>query len=444
MPGFMPKPSADGSSWIAQVWDALTLLYGTVDSLGNLAGLKNPGPSGGAKAFGQLFLQRPLRIVTLGDSLTQGPDVATGLNNQVWNYSPGAAGFVTGGVMLSGPRLSLIRNAGIAGQTSTQIAARINTDALAYNPDIVTILAGTNDLVSLNTNFASGLTTLMNNLQTMVQACLSAGVVPVLVTPPPHVTYPSIAKLIQWFYYDLARAYRIPLFDMYRLCVDPLTGTYLSGYSGDGIHPQRAGVTVLAPAFATFLNNLTTAAPYKASYAESVAATTGTEANLILNGNFARSASPPRPDSWGSAGGVGSDALVAASAPYNGNTYTRTVTSGSQYAIGNGANMIPVATYTAGTDVLQITGAINVNIATYASNYNLALTETTLSQYMGLKAASLNGQQDFCWRLQVPSNWSTAYLQCFSGGDAGTIALNNLTVVNVTRLRALWSPLNPE
>ena len=417
--------------------------YATDLHTGGGVGLAGSTPSS-AKAFGQFYLQRPLRVVCLGDSITQGSDVATGTNSQVWNYSPGNAGFVSGGIMLSGPRLSLIRNAGIAGQTSTQIAARIQADALAYSPDIVTILAGTNDLVSLNTNFNANLVILMNNLESMVQQCLQAGAVPVLLTPPPHVTYTTQAKLIQWYYYDLARAYRIPLFDAYRLSVDPSAGTYLSGYSGDGIHPQRAGVNVLAPAFATFLNNLTTAAPYKAAFSESVAATTGREANLLLNGNFARSAAPPRPDSWGSAGGVGSDALVAASAPYNGNTYTRTVISGGQYAIGNGSNMIPVATYTAGSDILQITGAVNVNIASYASNWNLALTETTQLQYMGLKAASLNGQQDFCWRFQVPSNWATAYMQCFSGGDAGTFALNNLTVVNVTRLRSLWAPQNAE
>ena len=402
------------------------------------------GPGGVSKAFGQLFSQRPLRVVCIGDSITAGADVATGVNSKVWNYTPGVAGFATGAVLLSGPRLQLIRNAGVAGNTSTQILARIQSDALAYSPDIVTILAGTNDLTLLNANFQSGLTTLMNNLQDMVKACLAAGALPVLVTPPPHNTYPTQAKLVQWFYYDLARSWRIPLFDAYRLTVDPLTGNWLSTYSGDGVHPQRAGTAVLASAFATFLSNLQTAAPYKAMYSESSAATTGTEANLILNGNFARSAAPPRPDSWGAAGGTGSDALVAATGNYNGNTYTRTVTSGAQYALGNGANMIPVATYTAGTDILQISGGLNVTIASYASSWSMSLAETTLSQFHGLKGASLSGQYDFCWRLQVPSNWTTAAMQLYSGGDAGTFAVNNLTVVNVTRLRAQWSPQFPE
>ena len=392
----------------------------------------------------QLFAQRPLRIIPIGDSICQGGDVAVGTTGALWQFSLGTS-YTTSGIFLAGRNYQLIRNAGIAGQTSTQIAARLQSDALAYSPDAVLIALGTNDLPAINTSYSSGMTVLMNNIQTMVKQCLSAGVLPILCTVPPNGTRGLEAKLTQWFYYDLARSWRIPLFDAYRLMVDPVSasGQYLAGMSGDGTHPQYAGVAVLAPALATLLKNLTTCAPYTAAFSEVTEGTTGLEANMLRNGNFARVTTPPNPDGWGTAGGVGTTTTPTASSPYNGNTFTRVITSGAQYLISGG--YVPTTTaITAGTDILQFSGAVNANISSYAGGYSLGINDTSTGQQTGLYSAKLNGQQDFSFRFLVPSNWVNAYCACYSSGDAGTITMNNLTLVNVTRQRNIWSPVNPE
>ena len=67
----------------------------------------------------------PLRLVGIGDSNTYG------YAQTPWSSSYESA------VSLSGGKLVGIKNSGIAGQTSAQIAERIYRDAIAYYPDVV-------------------------------------------------------------------------------------------------------------------------------------------------------------------------------------------------------------------------------------------------------------------------------------------------------------------
>jgi lysophospholipase L1-like esterase len=408
------------------------------------------GPSGvlpvanGGRGMAISTPYRPKNIIPLGDSITLSADAAVGTNSLNWQYAPGATGVITSGILLSGPAYKLVRNAGIAGQTSTQIAARMQSDVLAYlSPgDACVLTMGTNDLPAINSNFNTGVTTLMNNLQSSVVACLAAGVLPVICTVPPNNTYPDLAGGVQWFYYDLARSWGVPLFDLFRALVDPATsGSYASGYSGDGVHPQRAGVAVAAPLLGSFLQNLGACPPYKCYTYLSAMGTTGTEANLLKNGNFT-SVTSGLPNFWGAPGGVGSDAVATALTPYSGNKYTRTITSGAQYLLSSGNS----AAFTAG-DILLLSGAMNQNVASYSAGGTQLRLAGDAGAWAGIGtlAGGQNGLQDFCLPVTADAAWAgNCHVETYSGGDAGTVAFQNLTVINATRLRAIWSPTYPE
>jgi len=389
-----------------------------------------------------LYGQRPRNVVPIGTSVTLGSDGLGGVNLNLTQYSPGASGFPTSGLLLAGPFIKLIRNAGVAGNTSAQILARIYTDALRYlqQGDICVLEIGVNDLPAINANPTSGIQALMANVQACIVACLGAGILPVLLTPLPNNGFPVAAKIVQWYYYDVARSWNIPLFDSYRLAADPATaGNWIAGYSADGTHPQRAGIQALSPTLATFIKNVSSPIPYKAVISEPAAGTTGLEANMLRNGSFAFSAAG-MPTGWGAPGGVGSNAVAPAVQPYSGQTYTRTVTSGAQYFLQSDL----AQGFTAGQDIFLFSGAMTPNVAAFVGSYQLGLFGVPDNQFGGLQNATQNGLIDFAFPIISQPNWTQIYCNVFSGGDAGTYACNNFTIVNVTKLRGVWSPQNAE
>jgi lysophospholipase L1-like esterase len=118
--------------------------------------------------------------------------------------------------------------------------ARIGTDVLAYAPDVVLMLGGTNNIGTGMTN--AQISNNMLNLESMVRLMLKAGILPIIVTPPARNSAPIETRKIQPFYYALAQAYGLPLLDLFRLTVDPVTGNYLTGYSADGTHLLPAAI----------------------------------------------------------------------------------------------------------------------------------------------------------------------------------------------------------
>jgi lysophospholipase L1-like esterase len=71
-------------------------------------------------------------------------------------------------------------NKGTNGQTSTQGLANMDTDVIALNPDLVIILYGINDVA-----VGTSLSDYASNLKLMVEKCITAGIVPMLLNPPP-------------------------------------------------------------------------------------------------------------------------------------------------------------------------------------------------------------------------------------------------------------------
>lgn len=179
------------------------------------------------------------RVVFLGDSITIRND--TGTTNQNWGD-----GWTTYASLLSGGKISKVRNAGVAGNTSAQMLARFDTDVTPYAPNVVSILAGTND-----TGSGVALATTATNIRSMVAKCFAIGALPVLGTIPPCATgtpanrQRDIVRLNEWIT-RYAQTSGLPLIDFYSTLVDTTTGGYQSAYnSGDGIHPSAAGDLVM-------------------------------------------------------------------------------------------------------------------------------------------------------------------------------------------------------
>lgn len=375
---------------------------------------------------------RNIGAVPLGDSITAG-------SNGVFNGVPAfiaTTDYIGSALMQSGGRFNYIANAGVAGDTTAQMLLRVPA-VIAQNPNIVPILGGTNDLPSI-TN-AAGYANTMNNLEKIVVQLLEAGILPVLSTTPPNNTSPLVAKRLQWFIYELANFYGIPLIDIYKIWVDPTTsGSYLAAYSGDGTHPNKAGVAAVGSAISAVLSNL--AQPQIYPYFGSVTETTTTEiSNLVKNGNLKQQGTPPNPDFWNVNTTNASYASAVATYPYTGATITYTLTvAAGQFAL-DGAPISAGTSFVVG-DTIYLAARVNVS----------GLTPSTASGYQILAALSggganykfqsvCNGDCIFTGSFVVPTG-TTAITPDWFVQDVGVYIMNNFTLVNVTQQNAIWKP----
>jgi lysophospholipase L1-like esterase len=142
-------------------------------------------------------------------------------------------------------------NRGIGGQTTPQILLRFRQDVIALKPDIVVILAGTNDLAE-NTGPTS-LEAIEDNLKSMVDLARKNGVRPILASVLPAAAYPwrpeirpidKILALNQWMK-EYAETEGIGYLDYYSAMVTDQHGLKPE-LSGDGVHPNEAGYAIMA------------------------------------------------------------------------------------------------------------------------------------------------------------------------------------------------------
>ena len=107
------------------------------------------------------------KVVFLGDSVTASANVSL---SQRWTQIVGlAAGYAPVGII----------NAGVPGDTSAQILARLPADVLSHSPDVVVMMFTVNDVgnsLPLSTHEA--------NYRALIEQCQTAGAKVVLITPP--------------------------------------------------------------------------------------------------------------------------------------------------------------------------------------------------------------------------------------------------------------------
>jgi lysophospholipase L1-like esterase len=172
----------------------------------------------------------PHRVVFLGDSITDGWDLA--------RYFPGK------------PYV----NRGISGQTTAQMLVRVFPDVIDLKPAALILLAGTND-IARNTG-PQTLTMVTENIQAITELAQAHGIKVVLCLLTPVSDYTphkqterrppaDILKLNTWLREYASRAGAV-LADYYSPLADA-QGMLREGYSDDGLHPNAKGYELMAP-----------------------------------------------------------------------------------------------------------------------------------------------------------------------------------------------------
>lgn len=200
-------------------------------------------------------------LVAFGDSITAncnqiGSTSVIGSNSMSWIESANAQ---------AGSPMVLLANLGVSGNTTTQMLARVST-VVAYSPRFCLVLGGQNDSLSST----GTVTTSYNNLVSIYQALMAAGIYVIAVSVLPDsqgVTDQSKAKLrLNALLLQYWRGRRGGEFvDLYRTVNDPLQpgGNAIGSPDfalADGIHPSVNGAwkmgTALAPVFTRLSSGL--------------------------------------------------------------------------------------------------------------------------------------------------------------------------------------------
>jgi acyl-CoA thioesterase I len=141
---------------------------------------------------------------------------------------------------------------GISGQTTDQMLGRFRTDVIALNPQIVQILAGTNDIAG-NTGPTS-LARIENHIASMVELARLHHIRVILASVPPAARFAwrpsiepvkSIAELNAWIKHYAATA-KVTYVDFYSALEGEAHG-FKSDLSSDGVHPNAAGYAIMRP-----------------------------------------------------------------------------------------------------------------------------------------------------------------------------------------------------
>jgi lysophospholipase L1-like esterase len=165
------------------------------------------------------------RFVALGDSLTAWPA----------NPWPSRLDSIDS-------QLKLIRNAGVPGNLTWQMRSRLSTDVLAYKPDVLFVMGGTNDL-------AAGVSqaTIIANLRAIVTTAQSHGIHVFLLTIPPD-SYPAMVSRVNSLngaIVSLGTSLKVRVTNIHRPLASS-AGTYIARYTSDGLHLSSLGAQVVA------------------------------------------------------------------------------------------------------------------------------------------------------------------------------------------------------
>ena len=142
-------------------------------------------------------------------------------------------------------------NRGIGGQTTPQMLLRFRQDVIDLKPEIVVILAGTNDIAG-NTPL-KGLETVAghlfsmaelartNNIKVILCSLLPAAEYPWRKGKSPDTKIPKLNKMIQ----DYCDENNIYYLDYFSAMTDGKNGL-IESYGYDGVHPDQDGYKVMA------------------------------------------------------------------------------------------------------------------------------------------------------------------------------------------------------
>ncbi len=157
-------------------------------------------------------------------------------------------------------------NRGIAGQNTSQMLLRFETDVVALKPASVIILGGTNDLRCYvgdpSTIEASALRRISDNLTAMADIAFGRHIRFAFCTLPPVGGDPEIVArdpaailLVNRFIKKLSRERGSPVIDYHAALADG-SGALKLQLSDDGVHPNPAGYAAMMPVLERGLSQL--------------------------------------------------------------------------------------------------------------------------------------------------------------------------------------------
>jgi len=148
--------------------------------------------------------------------------------------------------------------AGVGGQTSTQIAARVG-DVVTSGPTFCMVDSGVNDI---GTGVA-GSATVIANLTTIIDTLTAAGIKPIVLTMTPSVFINTPAELadagrVNDWIKALPITRGVNVIDWRAAVVDfaSTTGAWTAAWSADGVHPNEAGSVRLGQCVAEALDKI--------------------------------------------------------------------------------------------------------------------------------------------------------------------------------------------
>ena len=144
-------------------------------------------------------------------------------------------------------------NRGITGQTTPQMLVRFRQDVVQLHPDVVVILAGTNDIAG-NTG-PSTQEMIEDNFKSMTEIARANGIRVILASTTPAAKYPwkpeiadpagKIEALNGWIKSYCAQE-KLTYLDYWTAMAGP-DGGMKPGISLDGVHPNAAGYVIMEP-----------------------------------------------------------------------------------------------------------------------------------------------------------------------------------------------------
>jgi lysophospholipase L1-like esterase len=187
----------------------------------------NPAPpKAPTKAPTKPAVARVYKFVALGDSLTAWPAGSS------WPTRLDAVD----------AHLTLVHNAGVPGDTTAMMLARMDRDVIAYHPDVVFVMGGTNDL-----GHDISMATTIQNLRAIIVKAKAAGIGVFMLRVPPISWLGQAAAIdaLNAQIFQLAYSYKVVTIDVHT----PLTnsaGAIQSRYTIDGIHFTALGAQTVA------------------------------------------------------------------------------------------------------------------------------------------------------------------------------------------------------
>lgn len=469
MPNFpVPSPTLFGeriptdSDWTLQPDNTRTLTYGGVIYTQTPTGrmfvqFRTGGPATVVRSIAEVaalqhstaVVPRPSgnRVIAIGDSITKGDrtsDNAGGPPSTNTGYDP-----LWWAQFLSDQAILYFRNAGVGGDTSAGVLARLHPDVIAYSPAVAVVSVGTNDIAS-----SVSLASYASNISEIVQELRRVGIIPVLGTIPPRNDTTSaedtLNKLTEqynfWLRMFASRA-GISLVDYHKVLVNPVTGGFVKDNFADGVHPNSVGAIKMGQALSDVLKPILRAPGY-GLLASNLEASTN---NLLLNGLFTDDANADGlADNWTNALGAGHTPSLVVDGTILGNWQRITAA-----AVSSGANIfqtIPVGGWSAGEE-LRISGLLawdspvgtsgahnQGKVSLIRNGAEITVITPTVSTTVvagGAAPASAMSKHEFVYEYVVPAG--TTSLTLYFGRTSGTAVggwaqISQLSVINLSRL----------